>query len=68
MDIDKAIAYARKTADEDPQLAAYMLRDLPEVQKANLSNLASSLASGYWGCSRNDVLGLIESLEKHLSK
>ena len=67
MNILDAIAIAKHYVDGptgDRELAAYTLRDLPEVKAAGLHDLARLLASGEYGCSKNDVLVLIENLEK----
>ena len=53
--------------DRDPALAAYMLRDEDVVRAYNLSTLAGLLASEQWGCHKNDVLFIIEMLERHLA-
>ncbi len=55
---------ARRVLDDDPHLANYMLRDLKETNDAGLSDLAWALHKGT--PHKNDVLGLIESLEKFL--
>ncbi len=65
MSIEEAIAQAREHLDTDPHLANYILRDQPEVAAAGLSDLAWAIhRSG--NVHKNDVLGLIESLEATL--
>ena len=66
IDIWSAIEYARGQLDRDPHLANYMLRDYPEVFDAGLSDLAWAMHRG--SPSRNDVLCLIEHLEKWLKE
>ncbi len=48
----------------DVYLASFVLKDLPEVKKYGLDTLAWVLYKGY--PSKNDVIGLIELLEKGL--
>mgnify|MGYP001618453606 CR=1 FL=1 len=71
VNITDAIVEARRLlrdyADE-AALAAYFIRDRPEVEAAGLTDLAWLLAGERYGCHRNDVLGLIELLEKHLAQ
>ena len=54
--------------DRDPGLVVYMMRDWPEVSMVGLDDLAWSLASGRWGCHKNDVIGLIERFEEKWSE
>lgn len=65
----KAIEQAHRfLAQNDPIAAAYTLRDLPEVEATELGTMARHLASGEYGCHKNDVLGLIEYLEAWMNK
>jgi len=48
-------------------LANYILRDLPETKDAGLSDLAWALHKD-GSLHRNDVLGLIEHLERYLEQ
>lgn len=45
-------------------MANYMLRDLDATKEADLSDLAWAIHKG--NAHKNDVLGLIEHLEKYL--
>lgn len=60
----KSIASARRQIKTDPQLAAYIVRDLPETKEAGLLDL-------YWAmCQGNPVASeaewLLDELEKFL--
>lgn len=63
-----AINLAKKTlrkGDYDSvNIANYFLRDLDATKEADLSDLAWAIHSG--NACKNDVLGLIEHLEKYL--
>ncbi len=61
--IERARAYLD---GHDPEMAAFILRDLPEVTDAGLSDYAWALAQDAY-LSKNDVLYLIELLEDHLN-
>lgn len=50
----------------EPDIAITMLRDIPEIEPAGLSDLVWSLDSGRWGIHANDVRGVIELLERYL--
>jgi hypothetical protein len=65
---EEAIQYAKdKLADvafHDYELIAFILRDEIDVDADHdLWALAYLLSSGDYGCSRNDVIGLIELME-----
>ncbi len=61
------IERARTYLDENsPGMAAFILRDLPEVAEADLSDYAWALTSDPY-LSKNDVLYLIELLEDYLN-
>jgi hypothetical protein len=65
---DEAIQYAKdKLADvafHDYELIAFILRDEIDVDvDHDLWILAYLLSSGEYGCSRNDVIGLLELME-----
>ena len=64
MDIQELIRRARGHLDDDPHLANYILRDTAEVKAADLEDLAWAFHKGQ--PHKNDVLGLIELLEKSL--
>ena len=69
MDIYRAIEYSRKELDKpdyDPQVATIILRDLPEVERADLKDLAWAIYRD-GSAHKNDVLGLIELLERFLA-
>ena len=66
MDIREAIREARRHVDEDPHLANFILRDYSEVKAARLDDLAWSMHRN--PPHKNDVLYLIELLEKWLAK
>jgi len=53
---------------DDPGFVAYMLRDLPEIVACGLDDLAAALASERWGCSYNDVVGLLDLFEKAMGE
>lgn len=60
-----AIAAARRQLDDDrPSLAAYFLRDLPDTERLGLRDLAWAMASWDAYPHRNDVLYLIDELER----
>ena len=59
----RAIASARRQLDRDPSLAAYILRDVPELAVLGLDDLAQLMARRDAYVSRNDVSYLIERLE-----
>lgn len=61
----KTIEYAKVIIDRDPHLANYMLRDLKVTKDAKLDEL--SWAMHKEGACKNDVLFLIEQLEKYIS-
>lgn len=63
--IDQLKALIAGTIDRDPSLAAYMLRDQDVVREYNLSHLAHLCSMEY--CHKNDVLFIIEMLERHLA-
>ena len=60
------IATAKEYLATDPHLANYMLRDCQEVRDAGLDDLAWAMHRG--SPHKNDVVCLIEKLEKHLKK
>ena len=64
----KAIAQAKKELNksdyDSAHLANYILRDLEATKEAGLSDLAWAMYREY--PHKNDVLGLIEYLEKFL--
>ena len=62
--IEQARAEVAKGDFESVHLANYMLRDLDATKEAELSDLAWAIHNNY-GC-KNDVIGLIELLERHL--
>lgn len=53
-----------KSYDDSIHLANYILRDLDATKEAKLSDLAWAMHEG--NLCKNDVLGLIKHLEKHL--
>lgn len=66
MDIREAIALARRQLDSDPHLANYILRDCQELKAAGLDDLAWALHRDW--PHKNDVLQLIEHLERYLKE
>ena len=59
------VGAARIMVAENPQLAAYIVRDYQELKDWGLYDLAWTLAdSGY--THRNDVIGLLELIEKKI--
>jgi hypothetical protein len=52
--------------NSDPATAAYLLEGQPEVEKYGLGNLAYLLAREEYGCHKNDVIGIIELIERHM--
>jgi hypothetical protein len=66
--IDQLKALIAGTIDRDPTLAAFMLRDQDVVKAYKLDTLAHHCAfpdAGY--THKNDVLFIIEMLERHLA-
>lgn len=66
----RAIELARKELSKphyDPYVAVALLMLCPEVKAANLDDLAWSLYKD-GSVSKNDVVGLIEALEKYLKE
>jgi len=61
--VKEAIIEAKKQLDTDPHLANYILRDLEITKEAGLSDL--SWAMYRQGCCKNDVIGLIEYIERY---
>lgn len=64
----RLVVLARETLDMDklphaPECASGILRDVPLLEEAGLYKLAYMLNHGN-GCSKNDVLGLIEHIEQ----
>ena len=47
----------------DAGLIAYMVRDWPETVEFELDDLAHMLHTGEYGCSVNDVIGLLDYVE-----
>lgn len=60
------IALARQQIDDDPMLAAYIVRDLPETEAAGLSDLAWSMAQTY--CTRDEAADLLTKLEAYVDQ
>ena len=52
----------------EPELAATLLRNVPEIEKYGLGQLVYLLSKGEYGCHRNDVIGVLELLEAHMAK
>ena len=68
MTIHEHIALARQfLAKYNPEMANYVLRDLPETEAAGLSELAWA-GDQDGSLHENDVLYLIEKLEAYLDK
>lgn len=65
--IYQAIEIALKAVEQDPHLANFMLRDRAEVKDAGLDDLVWAMHRD-GNIHRNDVIFVIEHLEKHLSK
>ena len=59
----EAIELAKFNIETDPHLANYILRDLEITKEAGLSDL--SWAMYRQGCCKNDVIGLIEYIERY---
>lgn len=62
--IKETIVRAKAHLDDDPHLANYMLRDTQEIRDAGLSDLSWAMHRD--NPHKNDVLYLIEQLEKYL--
>ena len=58
----RAIASARRQLEHDPSLAAYILRDVPEVKALGLDDLAWQMARDPY-VNKYDVRYLIVRLE-----
>ena len=67
MQINDVIAKVKECMVSEPDIAISMLRGLPEVTAAGLDDLVWSLERGQWGCHTNDVKGVVELLERHLT-
>jgi hypothetical protein len=52
--------------NSDPSTAAGMLRDVPEVRKYGLWELCYDLDHATYGCHKNDVIGVIDLIEKSM--
>ncbi len=51
----------------DPGYGAYLLCQQPEVKKYDtLYKLACLLSRGEYGCHKNDVIGIVEIIQKHM--
>ena len=61
----RGIELARRSLD-DPTLAAYIVRDLPETKAAGLSDLAWSMARTY--CTRDEAEDLLVKLEAYINQ
>ena len=63
--VNKAIIEAKQQLENnDPHLANYILRDLEILKEVKLDDL--SWAMHREGCCKNDVIGLIEYIEKYI--
>lgn len=64
MDLIESIALALRCleSDHDTHLAIFALRDLPEVAKAGLTDLAWSMYK--YGCADSEVRWFLEELQK----
>lgn len=63
--VRKSIEQAKRLLDTDPHLANFILRDLPFLKAHDLDELSWTMHK--YGCVKNDVLGLIEDIEKILA-
>jgi hypothetical protein len=52
----------------EPDLVAFMLRNEQPIQETDLATLAWSLGSNVWGCHYNDVKGLLDIFEAHITQ
>lgn len=59
------IAKAREHVEDDPHLAVYMIRDLPETKRADLEDLAWSYHK--YGVSWAEAIDLLNMLEAHIN-
>jgi len=50
----------------DPSFGAYLLLGQAEVKKYDLYTLTSLLSGGQYGCHKNDIIGVIELIQKHM--
>ena len=64
--LTEALRLARKHLDDDPHLSNYVLRDRLEVKELGLDDYCWGLHRD-GNVSKNDVLLIIERLEKALS-
>jgi len=65
--VNKAIIEAKQQLENnDPYLANYILRDLEILKEAKLDDL--SWAMHREGCCKNDVIGLIEYIERYVKE
>ena len=64
--VRKEIELAHCHLDDDPMLAAYIVRDLAETKAAGLDELAWSMAQTY--CTRDEAEDLLNKLETYLNQ
>ena len=65
------VAYARAVLERepnDPGFALEFVKHLPELEMYGLADLAWMLASGEYGCSYNDVVGLLDDIDRAARK
>ena len=73
MNKDASIAYVKNKLYHDPEfydysLLAFVLRAHVDSEDTNLARLVNLLSSGEYGCSKSDVEGLVELMEKDDAK
>lgn len=62
----ETIGLARRNVAKDPNLAIFIVRDLQIVKDAGLYDLAWAMYQ--YGCVRNEVVWLLDKLEKLIEK
>ncbi|HRW21277.1 MAG TPA: hypothetical protein P5509_04835 [Bacteroidales bacterium] len=50
----------------DPEMAAFILRDLKVVQEAGLRSMANAISKE--GGHNNDIIGLVKDIDKYIKK
>lgn len=60
------IERAEKHLDTEPDLTAYMIRDLSIAKELKYDDLLGLLASNYYGCHKNDLTDMIGKMKEAL--
>jgi hypothetical protein len=68
MDARETLQLARRHQDSDPDLAVFIVRDLPETEAAGLHDLAWTMQRRDSYVHRNDAKFLLDELETYLTE